>query len=363
MKSSPVAGAALLLFACDRRVSSNPEVPSQPNGVPASCPVEEVLLPEAETPWSTTLDGVECQHPAVEASCIGDWCTIPAGCFVMGSPEDEYYRGQSSEQETLVVLTHDFLILRTEVTQELWGRYVRADPSGNTQIDFADPEHIMTECVAPDCPVSSVSWFDALTFTNLLSESEDLPPCYDLSACEGAAGNRHDEPLHCESVESTFPSLYECPGYRLPSEAEFEYAQRAGTRTAYYSGNVPEVFEGDPFTCHTCIPFLDQISWHCGNAEGMTHPVAQLRPNAWGLFDMHGNVTEWVNDESISSPGPSPWTDPNPSLNTGPNPIRRKLKGGQFTNSLISHRAASSISTPWDAHTIGRGFRIVRTVL
>ena len=90
----------------------------------------------------------------------------------------------------------------------------------------------------------------------------------------------------------TAPTLYECEGYRLPTDAEWEYAVRASTKTAYYSSDiVPGA--GGGWTCESYDPLVS-IAWYCANSGNFTHPVGQKYPNAWHLFDMTGNAGEWV---------------------------------------------------------------------
>ena len=110
-------------------------------------------------------------------------------------------------------------------------------------------------------PVEQVRWSDAVRYCNARSRLEGLDPCYDLETWE------------CDFTAN---------GYRLPTEAEWEYACRAGTKTAYSFGNSPSQ--------------LKSYAWFEDNAAGKPHPVGQKRPNPWGLYDMHGNVWEWCND-------------------------------------------------------------------
>jgi formylglycine-generating enzyme required for sulfatase activity len=129
------------------------------------------------------------------------------------------------------------------------------------------------------------------------------------------------------------PAIYGCPGYRLPTEAEWEYAYRAGTTTAYYDG------PSDAAVWRLCSPLdanLDKIGWYCGNAGDTTHPVAQKQPNAWGLYDMAGNVWEWVEDWWQDDLGSAAATDP-----VGVNPgSTRVVRGGSWYSIPVYARAA-----------------------
>ena len=123
-----------------------------------------------------------------------------------------------------------------------------------------------------NCPVERVSWWDAVAYVNALSAREGLEQCYDLRGCSGVPG---DGEYECSSV--SFAGL-SCEGYRLPTEAEWEYAVRAGTRGARYAS-------------------LDDIAWYNDNRPGSgTQPVRGRRANGWGLYDMVGNVREWCHD-------------------------------------------------------------------
>jgi len=114
---------------------------------------------------------------------------------------------------------------------------------------------------AAGCPVESVSWIDAVRFCNLLSRALDLRSCYHI---------------HDDGVGVSF--LPDGTGYRLPTEAEWEYACRAGTQGPRYGE-------------------LDEIAWYSGNSHGHMHEVGHKQPNAWGLYDTLGNVWEWCADQ------------------------------------------------------------------
>jgi sulfatase modifying factor 1 len=154
-----------------------------------------------------------------------------------------------------------------------------------------------TACGA-DCPVEHVSWCDAVVFANKLSSLEGLTPAYgNVSNCDAVTWNRSAN------------------GYRLPTEAEWEYAARAGTRTPYAGGE------------------LDAVGWYAGNSGNTTHPVAQKLANAEGLYDMSGNVWEWTWDVYGAYGGLV--TDPT-GASAGPGRVRR---GGSWSDAPAKARA------------------------
>ena len=171
---------------------------------------------------------------------------IPAGSFLMGSPDSEQGR-QWNETRHRVILTKSFYMGETEVTQGQWSRLVSPNPSAFK--------------LGPGYPVDSVTWDEAVQFIEFLNKFE---------------GTRK---------------------YRLPTEAEWEYACRAGSRTAFSGGPITT------FSCNEPEPALVDTAWYCYNSglkdparNFKPHPVRLLKPNPWGLYDMHGNVQEWVLD-------------------------------------------------------------------
>ncbi len=176
---------------------------------------------------------------------------IPSGSFVMGSPKSEPGR-QWNEKQHRVVISKNFYMQETEVTQGQWEKLVGFNPSSFSKL-------------GKNFPVDTVSWNEAVEFINLLNKFEGTDK------------------------------------YRLPTEAEWEYACRAGSRTAYYSGPVTV----NEFNCNTPEPSLLDSAWYCYNSgspeaavalDFKPHPVKAKKPNKWGLYDMHGNVQEWVLD-------------------------------------------------------------------
>ncbi|CAN5593851.1 SUMF1/EgtB/PvdO family nonheme iron enzyme [soil metagenome] len=282
----------------------------------------------------------------------GDLRPIAAGTFVMGAPDGEFGKPPYDQNQVQVTLTHAFELGATEVTQSEWESLCVADPSG---IDKTGVE----DCIGPTCPVGGVTWFDAIAWLNKLSVSRGLSACYRLDSCDGEIG----EHMKCQSAEVLAASVYQCDGYRLPTEFEFEYAARAGTTTAFYSGDITSIPSNqDPDTC-IFDANLDKIGWYCWNSGKVTHPVAGKVPNAWGLFDIVGNALEWTHSKyTPNGYGTIPLVDPPgtaSALAYGDAPTTR---GGIYNFSSRSARAAWRGTASNYARGAGLGFRIARTM-
>ena len=145
-------------------------------------------------------------------------------------------------------------------------------------------------------------------------------------------------------------NIYDCPGYRLPTEAEWEYAYRAGTTTAFYNGPITN--------CDGSDAKANAIGWYDANSGATTHPVGQKQANDWGLYDMAGNVWEWCHDWWQTSLGSSAVTDP-----VGSGTDSRTARGGSCTFRAGALRAAERyFGFPPDFQFRTIGFRCARTL-
>lgn len=288
-------------------------IPPTPVLTPLSTPTEvPILTPTPELAYQNEI-GME-------------FVLIPAGEFEMGSPSGEFERDEDEGPVHKVRISRPFYMGRYEVTQAQWKTIMDNNPSYFNQCGL--------------CPVEQVNWWEAIAYANTLSEKEGLETCYyRLSGCKGKPG----EGMACKSIR--FKGL-DCKGYRLPTEAEWEYAARAGSKTRYFFGDS----ERD----------LDQYAWYEDNSGGKTHEVGQLKPNAWGLYDMHGNVWELVwNWYANRYPSRKSLTDPlGPSL--GENRVGR---GGSWDFSAKYCRSAVRGYVVPNEPVDFVGFRLARTAL
>ncbi len=313
-------------------------------------------ITEGGTDATTDADSgpsFDCEHAPVTEDCKSGWCRIPAGCFVLGSPKDEWGRGANTENQVKVTLTHPFLIQQKETSQADWVALGLKNPStapikpGNSG-----------DCLEPACPVGNVTWFEAAGFANLLSQKEGLKPCYVLEGCTGQLG----EGMACTKIGTTAPSYYECEGYRLPGEAEWEYAARAGTTTAFYTGPIT-AFPTNALACNS-DPALIAAAWYCANSGTVTHPGGLRQKNQWGLYDMLGNCVEWTNDVMKGlGYGTTPLSDPWGQVKISNVIEAVVIRGGGPIFSASSCRAAAHFSGGRSDRGGGIGFRLVRSLL
>jgi formylglycine-generating enzyme required for sulfatase activity len=217
---------------------------------------------------------------------------IRPGKFLMGSPDSEQDRYARECPQHAVTISNPFYLGATEVTQAQYQAVMGTNPS-----HFRGPTN----------PVETVSWYDAAEFCKKLAEKTGQP-------------------------------------VRLPTEAEWEYASRAGSKTRFCSGDSDDE--------------LAKYAWHWGNSEWKPHPVGRKKPNAWGLYDMHGNVEEWCADWYGEYPK-GPATDP-----SGPaSGYARVVRGGSFFYvGTGPFRCADRGSPAPAARNYTLGFRCARTL-
>jgi formylglycine-generating enzyme required for sulfatase activity len=235
---------------------------------------------------------------------------IPGAAFMMGSPEDEEDR-EADESPMHEVQISDFYMGRYPVTNEEYGRFLAENPT------MREPEVWGSQLYnQPNQPVVGVSWYDAKAYA-------------------------------------------EWAGLRLPTEAQWEYACRAGTATRYYTGDS----ESD----------LDRAGWYRGNSGGKLHPAGEKEPNAFSLYDMHGNVWEWCQDKceldyenqlivtwNYTDGLVNTYTDGlvDPVCTTGSS---RVLRGGMFDRSAGYCRSAKRSGEHPSRRSLYLGFRLLRT--
>ncbi|MEZ4437227.1 MAG: SUMF1/EgtB/PvdO family nonheme iron enzyme [bacterium] len=225
----------------------------------------------------------------------GEWVCAPPGRFVLGSPQGELGRQDLEGPQTEVVISRALVVQAHEVTRAQWRAVFGNEPWLRPACEGCPPPQVEP---CDDCPADTLTWFEAAAYTNQLSVNARLWPCYVLMGCSAPPG----EGMVCAGPVERAPG---CTGYRLPTEAEWEYMARGGTATRFWSGDADDD--------------VRRVGWSQWDAGARVHPVCALPEgppfHPWGLCDVHGNVAEWTESWStLRYPDPpedgSPVVDP-----------------------------------------------------
>ena len=281
-----------------------------------------------ESPWQETepepAAEPEQEIASAPASADDGFVLVGGGTFLMGSPEDENWRIDDETRHQVTVSS--FSIAPHETTQAEWEAVMGSNPS---------------TFVGENLPVENISWMDAIRYANAKSEAAGLTPVYEISG-DSVAWNRAAD------------------GYRLPTEAEWEYACRAGTDTPF---NLERSLDADDANFYGHYPYEIEENYfddsvleaRPGQYRGETVEVGSFTPNAWRLSDMHGNVNEWCWDwygaydpENTDNPaGPESGT-------------RRVYRGGGWNDFGKNMRSAYRAAGQADLKSYNLGVRLVR---
>lgn len=275
---------------------------------------------------------------------------IPAGTFTMGSPPGEWGRGRNEVPRRKVAITRPFYMSRGEVANgpflkfvdEMKHKPVEAGESDSMFLYYqrgaGEPKYRNRGPNRADHPAIWVSWYSALRFCNWLSAKEGLKPVYAFESAR-AAGSP-------PTVRMAHPYG---GGYRLPTEAEWEYAARAGTTTAFSFGDDDRGFRKYAFS-YTMEPFSGAMN---------NEAVHARQPNPWGLHQMHGNVHEWCWDAYAPRYDPNRTTDP-----LGPDAGQHRVtRGGAMKLPPCFGRSAARMLDEPTSTRYDLGFRVVRSLV
>ena len=272
----------------------------------------------------TTVSTEDNSLEVMEVEIPEDFVLIQGGTFQMGSPESEAWRSADETQHTVTV--SDFYMSKYELTQKEYEEIM-----GNNPSNFS----------GENLPVENISWLDAAAFCNARSEKEGLTPVYTIDG-QNVTWDRSAN------------------GYRLPTEAEWEYACRAGTTTPFYMENSPSAEEANyyghnPYEIEDNYFSQENLQVQPGEYRQTTVAVGSFSENPYGLYDMHGNVGEWVWDYYGEYPAEEQTDPAGPASGT-----LRVYRGGGWNDFAKNMRCAYRATLEQNKGSFNIGFRLAR---
>ena len=244
------------------------------------------------------------------------------------TPPGQSASSQSASSDTQqVILTQPFYLCDREVTVGQFLDFVEDTKYSESSKPTEWKGHLQRVSPTDDCPVNQVNWVDAIKYCNWLSEKERLKPCYKF--------------VREQQGSAKWRRIPDADGYRLPTEAEWEFACRTGTTTAFSFGDD--------------ISLLPSYTWIMNNSEGRSWPAGNKLPNAWGFYDTHGNVQEWCEDWYHEYAAEPSVVDPI-GVDTGQD---RVVRGGSYLTSTDNRSSDRSHLEPTSRY-IRVGFRVAR---
>ncbi len=319
---------------------------STPTSTPTPRPLTPTPTPypiDTPTPTPTQTPGNLFSTDPI----VGNMMLIPAGIFTQGSPSMEPCRDATEGPLFMHYLTREIAVMQTEVTRQMWANLENVQPT--LPLDRTDKQASPTN----SHPVQRTTWYSAALFANLLSLENGFRQCYykDAAFTVTVDATNYD-------IDDQIYWDFAADGYRLPTEAEWEYACRAGTTGPFVCIEI----NYNSINCISCSSgthqTLEQYFVYCANTTGKkTEVVGSKLPNSWALFDMHGNVQEWCWDWYADYPSGTVIDYVGPTSGS-----ERVVRGGGWKNPPRGCRSANRNHHHPSWGLIDLGFRLVRTV-
>lgn len=296
-------GCAAEFPSCGDGVKNGTETDVDCGGSCLKCPDSQQCIVDTDCRSGGCL-GTQCGAPINRPSMV----SISKGEFNMGSPTTEAQRDLDEAQHK-VIISSSFAMMETEVTQLQFYNIMSLRPSFFQGDDY---------------PVEQVTWHMAINYANKLSSKEGRPSCYSF-----------------QGTDVVWIDGPRCMGYRLPTEAEWEYASKQAQ---------PSIYAGSDN--------IDKVAWYSQNSTGSSHAVKTKEPNGLSLFDLSGNVYEWVWDNYLDRYETLPAQDPLGPITGTARVVRGGSWGDMAPASRVANRGNASASTAGNR----LGFRLVRTL-